>query len=77
LGKLKTFDQDLNSKERMDVEKIWSDGKKLKGNLELFADNILNNLSVGQNLQNELTKLKAKIVEIQYGIDQMIKLLPL
>jgi hypothetical protein len=49
----------------------------LKGKLALFVETILNDLSTNPNLLNELTKLKAKIVEIQYSIDQTTKLLQL
>ena len=55
--------------------KTWGIFTSLKENLAPFVETILNDLSPNPNLQHELTKLKAKIVEIQYGIDQTTKLL--
>ena len=73
--KLSEFDKHIGADKKADLEKISTECTSLKENLALFVETILNNLSANPNLQHELTKLKAKIVEIQYSIDQTTKLL--
>jgi DNA repair exonuclease SbcCD ATPase subunit len=75
LKNLSKFEKFINSNDRKDLKKIIPDCNALKRKLELFAEKTLIDLSKTRNLQNELTKLKAKIVEIQHAIDQTIRLL--
>ncbi len=77
LKKLSEFEKIIAIKKRADLEKVMTECTSLKGKLALFVETILNNLSTNPNLLNELTKLKAKIVEIQYSINQTTKLLQL
>jgi hypothetical protein len=73
--KLLEFEKFIGADKKADLEKIAIECTNLKGKLALFDEQILSDLSNDSNLQNELTTLKAKIVEIQYGIDQSTKLL--
>lgn len=77
LQNLTEFEKYLAAADRSSLEKIESECLDLNQKLTLFAESLLNDLPGKGNLQNDLTKLKAKIVAIQYDIDQAAKLLQL
>lgn len=75
LERLPEFEDFIDTKSRKDFEKTAAQCFSLREQLTLLAKNTLNSVSSYQHLQNELTKLKAKIIEIQSNIDQTTRLL--
>lgn len=74
LQKLSGLDQFIDPGQLGDMEKITKDCIQLKTRIERFIKNTLENLSAKPDPGNELTKLKARIVEIQSQIDQSVRL---
>ena len=75
VDKLKELQKDVDEHKKADLEKVVTESTGLKENIALFVEIISNDLSTDPNLQQKLIKLKAKITEIQYNIDQTNKLL--
>lgn len=69
LQKLSAFKKHTKPSIFKDFEKIAEDCNALKIKIESLTKTALTPTSKPKNLQNELTKLKAKINEIQYEID--------